>query len=190
MYFGDRLDLDSEILKGLRSEIEVSLCAALMLADKEGKEIEVGIKVKVKTETVRTYNEGKVSREWEEPRISWNVSRKKKEDKIDYKGSARAGWELRFDNDGRPYVVEVNKQMSLLNEPEPTTVIHYHFGEKKEAELEENTVMPPYAQEDPEVKENDPTDATLDDDGSGYNGDSAPEQPDNATEATDAEGAE
>jgi hypothetical protein len=143
MYYGDRLDLDSEILKGLRSEIEVSLCAALMLADKEGKEIEVGIKVKVKTETVRTYNEGKVSREWEEPRISWNVTRKKKEDKIDFKGSARAGWELRFDEDGRPYVVEINKQTTLFD-----------------------IVKGPFKSDEPEVTE-DAEEATLDDDRSG-----------------------
>ena len=176
-YLGDRLDLDSEILKGLRSEIEVSLCAALMLADKEGKEIEVGIKVKVKTETVRTYNEGKVSREWEEPRISWNVSRKKKEDKIDYKGSARAGWELRFDDDGRPYVVEVNKQTNMFEEEKATTVIHYHFGEKKEPEVKDNA-----ADTD--------TDTTLAADGSGESGINVDEQSDEASETDDTEGEE
>jgi hypothetical protein len=158
MYLGERrLDLDNVILRGLRNEIEVSLNAALMLADKEGKEGEVNIKIKVSTETVKKYDKGVVCKEWTEPRLSWNVSRKAKENKIDHKGSSTPGWELRFDEDGRPYVVEANQQASLFDggDADAKTVIHYHFGEKKEAE----------------VKEDAETETTLDDD-TGGDGDS------------------
>lgn len=193
MFFGERLDLDNELLKGLRAEIEVSLNAALMLADKEGKEVEVGLKIKANTETVREYKQGRVTKEWTEPRLSWVVTRKVKENKIDHKGSLRPGWELRFDEDGKPYVVEANQQATLFDEEKDAkTVIHYHFGEKKEAESEENTAMPPYAKEDLEVKENaeDSTDAALDDEPCGDSGESEVEQPDEAAEAADAEGEE
>ena len=196
MYNSDRLDLDSVIFKALRDEIMVSINAALMLADKEGKEGEVTVKIKVSTETVRKYDKGVVCKEWTEPRFSWNVARKMKENKIDHKGSSVAGWELRFDEDGRPYVVEANQQASLFEDEKDTkTVIHYHFGDKKTAETEENTVMPPYAKEGPEVIEDAntdteaDTDTTLDDDSGGV-GSSAAEQPDNVPEADDAEGAE
>ena len=191
MYFGDRLDLDCEILKGLRDEIQVSLNAALMLADKEGKEVEVGLKIKASTETVREYKEGKVSKEWTEPRLSWVVTRKVKESKIDHKGYSATGWELKFDEDGRPYVVEVNQQASLFEE-ESKTVIHCHFGEKKEVQAEESTAMPPYAKEDPEVSENgtDNTEPTLDDDSGRDSGEPEAEQLDELYEADDTEGAE
>ena len=133
MIFGDWLDLDNVLFKELRNEIMVSINAALMLADKEGKEGEVNIKIKVSTETVRTYEKGIVCKEWTEPRFSWNVTRKVKENKIDHKGSSVPGWELKFDEDGRPYVVEANQQSSLFDgeKSDSKTVIHYHFGEKK-----------------------------------------------------------
>jgi len=115
MYLGERLNLDNVLFKALRDEIEVSINAALMLSDKEGKEGEVNIKIKVDTETVRKYEEGRVCKEWTEPRFSWNVTRKIKEDKIDHRGSSDPGWELLFDEDGRPYVVEANQQASLFD---------------------------------------------------------------------------
>jgi hypothetical protein len=161
MYFGDRLDLDSAIFQALRDEIMVSINAALMLADKEGKEGEVSIKIKVSTVTERNFKDGAVCKEWTEPRFSWAVTRKVKENKIDHKGSSVAGWELRFDEDGRPCVVEANQQASLFDEQEPegTTVIHYHFGEKK-PEVSGNE-----EQSDDTGTSGD--DTTLDDDGGG-----------------------
>jgi len=140
MYFGDRLDLDSAIFQALRDEIMVSINAALMLADKEGKEGEVSIKIKVSTVTGRNFKDGAVCKEWTEPRFSWTVTRKMKENKIDHKGSSVAGWELRFDEDGRPYVIEANQQASLFDaeESDGKTVIHYHFGEKKAPEVSED----------------------------------------------------
>lgn len=181
MYNSDRLDLDSVIFKALRDEIMVSINAALMLADKEGKEGEVNIKIKVSTETVRKYDKGVVCKEWTEPRFSWNVARKMKENKIDHKGSSMPGYELKFNEDGRPYIVEVDQQISLFEDPK--TVIHYHFGEKKIPEVNEDA--------------DNKTETTLDDDGSGpytdtggSSGESEAEQLDELPEAADAERAE
>lgn len=111
----ERLTLDCEIFKSLRDETEAAINVLTYLAGKEGKEGELTLKLKVSTTTERKFRSGEVCAEWTEPRYTWNISRKVKENKHDLKGSSQSGYMLEFDEDGKPIIKEVREQISLFN---------------------------------------------------------------------------
>lgn len=123
---GQRLNLACELFDSMRDEFESMLNTLLMMADKHGKEGELILKLKVGVTTERKYEEGKVCAEWHEPDLSWNISRKLKENKVDYKGNTEGGYMLKFDADGKPYVQNVNDQMSIFDVKAPADKVNVY----------------------------------------------------------------
>lgn len=107
------LSSNCEIFKSLADEFNAALGALVMIANKDGREGELTLKLKVKTYTERRYDKEKVVAEWTEPLFSWDVTRKVKEGTNKMSGSGGHDFMLKFDEHGKPYIVEASPQITV-----------------------------------------------------------------------------
>lgn len=110
-----KLALNSEckIFEPLVKEFNVALNALVEAASKHGKEGELTLKLVVNATQEQKFNKDAVVAEWTEPIFSWDVTRKIKESKNKTSGNGGQNFILKFDEKHRPYVVEINKQMTM-----------------------------------------------------------------------------
>lgn len=110
-----KLDLDSELLKPIKEQLETIINRLMLTVVEENKEAEINLKIELDKTIERTYEKGKEINKWVEPRISFQISEKIKESKNTIKGLAGKDYELKLDEDTNiVYVEKINEQTSIF----------------------------------------------------------------------------
>lgn len=110
----ERLDLNSELLKPMKDQLEVILNRLMNVVVTGRREAEITLKINLdSTHLGETQDDGNYI-EWEEPRLDYQISEKIKETKNTNKGSLGYDYELKINEDtNEVYVEKINKQLSM-----------------------------------------------------------------------------
>lgn len=113
----EKLNLNSELLKPMKDQLELILNRLMNVVVIGNKEAEITVKINLDSSHMgETNSEGEYI-EWEEPRIDYSISEKIKETKSTNKGSVGFDYELKIDEEtNEVYVQKINEQMSILEE--------------------------------------------------------------------------
>lgn len=113
----EKLDLNSELLKPLKDQLEVIINRLMITVAERNKEAEITLKIELDKSIERKCEYGEVIDKWIEPRISFQISEKIKETKNTIKGSVGEDYELKIDESTNIlYIEKVNEQTSIFEE--------------------------------------------------------------------------
>lgn len=109
-----KLDLDSELLKPMRDQLELILNRLMNVVVTGKREAEINLKINLDSfHCGDTKDDGEYI-EWEEPRIDYAISERIKETKNTNKGSVGFDYELKINEETNEVFVEkINKQLSI-----------------------------------------------------------------------------
>lgn len=111
-----KLDLNSELLRPIKDQLEVILNRLMLIVSEENKEAEITLKIELDKSVERKIEYGEVVSKWIEPRITFQVSEKVKETKNTIKGIVGENYELKVDeNTNILYVDKINEQTSMFD---------------------------------------------------------------------------
>ncbi len=111
-----KLDLNSELLKPMKDQLEVILNRLMLVVAEKNKEAEITLKIELDKSVERKIEYGEEIDKWVEPRISFQISEKIKETKDIHKGSVGDNYELKIDEDTNIlYVEKINEQTSMFD---------------------------------------------------------------------------
>lgn len=110
----ERLNLDSTLLKPVKEALEISVDTLMPSVLKENKEAEITLKISLDHSTQHEFDNGRVTKEWLEPEISFKLTEKLKENKNTREGMLGQDYEIALGTDNKSYIKKVNEQMSLL----------------------------------------------------------------------------
>lgn len=108
-----KINSECKIFEPLIDEFNAALNSLIMIANESGKEGELTVKLKVKTINEQRFDKDKLIAEWPEPIFSWDITRKIKEDKIKMSGSGGHDFMLKFDDEGKAYILEASPQITV-----------------------------------------------------------------------------
>lgn len=109
-----KLDLNSELLKPMKEQLEVILNRLMNIVVTGNRKAEIQLKINLDSSHLGDTNEDGEYIEWEEPRIDYSISEKIKETKNTNKGSVGYDYELKIDEETNDvYVEKINKQLSI-----------------------------------------------------------------------------
>lgn len=112
-----KLDLNSEMLKPMKDQLELILNRLMNVVVTGKKEAEINLKINLDSSHFGDTTEEGEYIKWEEPRIDYQISEKIKETKNTNKGSVGFDYELKIDEKTNEVFVEkINKQLSLLED--------------------------------------------------------------------------
>lgn len=112
----EKLDLNSELLKPMKDQLEVILNRLMLIVSEENKEAEITLKIELDKSVERKIEDGEVTGRWVEPRIDFQISEKIKETKNTVKGSVGNDYELKVDKDTNIlYIEKINEQTSMFD---------------------------------------------------------------------------
>ena len=113
----EKLNLNSELLKPMKDQLELILNRLMNAVVIGNKEAEITVKINLDSSHMGETNPEGEYVEWEEPRIDYSISEKIKETKSTNKGSVGFDYELKIDEEtNEVYVQKINEQMSILEE--------------------------------------------------------------------------
>lgn len=113
----EQVDLDCELLKPLKIDLEVALKKLIFVALKTNKEAEISLKINISTTTFGTIEDDN-KEEWTEPRIDYQINEKIKEYKDTSKGFVGLNYQLEIDEDNKLFVKKRNEQKTMFEEEE------------------------------------------------------------------------
>lgn len=109
-----KLDLDSEVLRPLRDQLELILNRLMNVVVTENREAEINLKINLDSSHFGDTTDDGEYIEWEEPRIDYSISERIKETKNTNKGSVGYDYELKINEETNEVFVEkINKQLSI-----------------------------------------------------------------------------
>lgn len=112
-----KLDLDSELLKPMREQLEIIINRLMNVCVTGNKEAEVSLKINLDACKKGEYDKGKLVKEWNEPKLEYQITEKIKEVKNTNKGLLGIDYELQVNKEtNEVYVQKVNEQMSMLED--------------------------------------------------------------------------
>lgn len=110
-----KLTLDSEILKPMHDGLEILLNRLMNIVITDSREAEINLKISLDSQKHGEVNKNGEYIEWEEPRISYQLSEKIKEYKNTSKGELGSDYEVKVDeHTGNVFVQKINEQTSLF----------------------------------------------------------------------------
>ena len=131
----EKLNLDNELLKPIKDDLEKAIDTLTKNAILTGKEAEINLKLNISTlkNTIET-TDG--IEEITQPVYEYQISDRIKETKSSRKRSVGAEYSIELDEEGNVMVKKVNNQTSLFDEEEPDG--NYEEDEENE---EDNAVL-------------------------------------------------
>lgn len=109
----ENLNLDSELLKPMKTKLESSIDTLTKNAILTGKEAEITLKINVSiSKKSREFNDEK--QEYLQPNYDYQISEKIKEAKGSYKGFVGFNYAVTINEDDNLVVQDVNEQQSLF----------------------------------------------------------------------------
>ena len=109
----ENLNLDSELLKPMKTKLESSIDTLTKNAILTGKEAEITLKINVSiSKKDREFNDEK--QEYLQPNYDYQLSEKIKEAKGSYKGFVGFNYAVTINEDNNLIVQDVNEQQSLF----------------------------------------------------------------------------
>lgn len=109
----ETLNLDSELLKPMKTKLESSIDTLTKNAILTGKEAEITLKINVSiSKKDREFNDEK--QEYLQPNYDYQISEKIKEAKGSYKGFVGFNYAVTINEDNNLVVQDVNEQQSLF----------------------------------------------------------------------------
>ena len=112
----EKLDLNSELLKPMKDQLEIILNRLMLIVSEENKEAEITLKIELDKSVERKIEDGEVTNRWVEPRITFQIGEKIKETKNTIKGSVGEDYELKIDETTNIlYVEKINEQTSMFD---------------------------------------------------------------------------
>lgn len=155
----EKLNLDNELLKPIKDDLEKAIDTLTKNAILTGKEAEINLKLNISTlKNTIEIADGKIE-EITQPVYEYQISDRIKEAKSSRKSSVGAEYSIELDEEGNVMVKKVNNQTSLFDEEEPDG--NYEEDEENEGDNavldrpEEDSIEDnPEIEEDEELKEN------------------------------------
>ena len=119
IYKMEKLDLNSELLKPMKDQLEIVVNRLANVVATQNKEAEITLKINL--DTTKRYEEIDGEEpdviEWIEPRIDYQISEKIKEFKNTNKGNLGFDYELKVNEEtNEVYVGKVNEQTTIWEE--------------------------------------------------------------------------
>lgn len=112
----EKLDLNSELLKPMKDQLEIILNRLMLIVSEENKEAEITLKIELDKSVERKIEDGEVTNRWVEPRITFQIGEKIKKTKNTIKGSVGEDYELKIDETTNIlYVEKINEQTSMFD---------------------------------------------------------------------------
>ena len=112
----EKLDLNSELLKPMKDQLEVILNRLMLIISEENKEAEITLKIELDKSVERKFEYGEEVDKWVDPRITFQIGEKIKETKNTIKGSVGNDYELKIDKDTNIlYIEKINEQTSMFD---------------------------------------------------------------------------
>lgn len=109
----ENLNLDSELLKPMKTKLESSIDTLTKNAILTGKEAEITLKINVSiSKKDREFNDEK--QEYLQPNYDYQISEKIKEAKGSYKGFVGFNYAVTINEDDNLIVQDINEQQSLF----------------------------------------------------------------------------
>lgn len=113
----EKLDLNSELLKPMKEQLEIIINKLMNVCATGNKEAEVSLKINLDSYKKGEYDKGKLIKEWTEPRLEYQITEKIKEVKNTNKGLLGADYEIQINkNDNNVYVQKINEQINMLED--------------------------------------------------------------------------
>lgn len=110
----EKLSFDSELLQPLKERLELAINSSLRVANLTNKEVEINLKITLKTDTQREYEKGELTKKWEEPRLEFKLSEKVKENKFTNEGTLGFNYALEINEDtNEVYIRKANEQIRI-----------------------------------------------------------------------------
>lgn len=110
----EKLSFESELMQPLKERLELAINSNLRVASLTNKEAEINLKINIKTDTQREYEDGKMTKKWEEPRLEFKITEKIKEDKFTNEGTIGFDYAIEVNKDtNEVYINKVNKQIDI-----------------------------------------------------------------------------
>lgn len=111
----EKLDLDSELLKPMREQLEIIINSLMNVCATKNKEAEISLKINIDSIKQGEYDKGKLIKEWTEPRLEYQISEKIKEIKNTNKGLLGINYQVEIDEEtNETYVKKINEQTTLF----------------------------------------------------------------------------
>ena len=105
-----KLNLDSELLKPMREQLEIIINKLTGIVATQNKEAEIVLKINL--DSIKQFEKVK---EWVEPRIEYSISEKIKEVKNTNKGNLGFDYQVKVDEEtNETYVEKINEQTSMF----------------------------------------------------------------------------
>lgn len=112
-----KLDLNSELLRPMREQLELNINRLMNICATGNKEAEISLKINLDSCKRGEYDKGILMKEWTEPKLEYQISEKIKEIKNTSKGLLGTDYELQVNKEtNEVYVQKVNEQMSILED--------------------------------------------------------------------------
>jgi len=113
----EKLDLDSELLKPMKEQLELIINRLMSICATGNKEAEISLKINLDSYKKGEYDKGTLIKEWTEPRLEYQISEKIKETKSTRKGLLGTDYELKVnEEDNSVYIQKINEQLSMLED--------------------------------------------------------------------------
>ena len=111
----EKLTLKSELLKPMMEGLEIILNKLMNIVITEKREAEINLKINLDSQRHGEIDKNGDYVEWEEPRISYQLSEKIKEYKNTSKGDLGSEYEVKVDKEtGNILIEKINEQTSLF----------------------------------------------------------------------------
>ena len=110
-----KLNLDSELLKPMREQLEIIINKLTGIVATQNKEAERVLKINL--DSIKQFEEvdDEKVKEWVEPRIEYSISEKIKEVKNTNKGNLGFDYQVKVDEEtNETYVEKINEQTSMF----------------------------------------------------------------------------
>lgn len=110
----EKLDLNSELLRPMKEQLEIILNRLTNVVATNNKEAEIVLKISLDSQHLGDTNQEGDYIEWTEPRINYQITEKIKEVKNTNKGDLGYDYELKINEQTNDvYVEKINKQLSI-----------------------------------------------------------------------------
>ena len=113
----EKLDLNNELLKPMKEQLEIIINRLIGICATGNKEAEISLKINLHTYKGHKFDKGKLVDEWTEPRLEYQISEKIKETKNTSKGLLGTDYEMQVNKeDNNVYVQKINEQINMLED--------------------------------------------------------------------------
>ncbi len=103
----------------MRQRLEIIINRLMNVCATGNKEAEIALKINLDSIKRHEFEKGKITKEWIEPKLEYQISEKIKETKNTSKGLLGINYEMQINKeDNNVYIQKINEQTSMFEEGE------------------------------------------------------------------------